>query len=73
VPVALFLAGIVFVRGRSQRPAQRAVLLVAAVAVMLVVAADLGVLAIGIVLALLVATVVLTAPDEDRVPVENVQ
>jgi low temperature requirement protein LtrA len=73
IPVTLYLAGIAFVRGRSEGPARRAALLVAAGAALLVMAVDLGVLAIGIVLALLVTTIVLTAPDGDRVPGEDVQ
>ena len=73
VPVALFLAGIVFVRGRVQTAVHRTALLVAAGVVLAIVAVDLGVLAIGVVLALLVTTVVLTVPGDERVPVEDVQ
>ena len=72
VPVALYLAGIAFVRGRNQPPRQRAAFLVAAVVVLGVMAVGLGVLAVGVVLVLLVVVVVLTAPGEERVPKEDV-
>ena len=60
-------------RGRAETGRQRATLLVTAAIVLLLVAVDLGVLAIGMVLALLVATIVLTATRSDRVRVEDVQ
>jgi low temperature requirement protein LtrA len=71
VPVALYLAGIVFVRGSNQSSRQRAAFLVAAVVVLGVVAVDLGMLAVGVVMVLLVAVVVLTAPADERVSEEG--
>jgi low temperature requirement protein LtrA len=73
VPAALYLAGIAFVRGRAETRRQRATLLVTAALVLLLIVVDLGVLAIGIVLALLVATIVLSAARSERVRVEDVQ
>jgi low temperature requirement protein LtrA len=71
VPVALYLAGIAFVRGGNQPSRQRVAFLVAAVVVLGVIAVDLGVLAVGVVLVLLVAVVVLTAPRAERVTLED--
>ncbi len=67
VPVALYLAGIVFVRGRTQPRRQAMAFLVAALLALATAAVDLGVLAIGVIMVLLVVTVVLTVPDDDRV------
>ncbi len=61
-------------RARPAQPARhRAALLVTSVAMLALVAIDLGVLAVGVVLAALVAVIMLTVPDEDRVPMEDVQ
>jgi len=68
VPVALYLASIVLVRGRTQPAGQAMAFLVAAALVLASVIGDLGVLAIGVILVVLVITIVLTAPDDDRVP-----
>jgi low temperature requirement protein LtrA len=73
VPVAIYLAGIAFVRGRAQPARHRAALLVTAVSMLALVAIDLGVLAVGVVLAALVVFIMLTVPDGDRVTVEDAQ
>jgi low temperature requirement protein LtrA len=66
VPVALYLASIAFVRGRMQPVVHRTALLVAVAVVLAIAAVDLGVLAIGVVLALLVTAIVLTPVADDE-------
>ena len=68
VPVALYLAGIAFARGRAQPGHTGAALLVAALAVLALVVVDFGVLAIGAVLVVVVAVVILIAQRAERVP-----